>query len=294
MEEAIKHYLNQSVLEKSRLENGWKESWLITLQNRRKVVFRACTDYAELFEREKFFYDTVNRNIGKICPEVYIVDGSCRYYHKSFQISEYIEGKTLRRCLQEEFDISQKQAVYYELGQLTARINQIAADPDKMYSMGRAPWAPYYSNQLMRPHLQAITANGLIRAEEVDRLCEKMQSYPVRNTNRLLHRDIRPDNLIFRNGRIFVIDAETCEIGDPLNELARIRLEWHYWEYYDLLLKGYQSVSHIDPDGALLDFYQLEALGEVLDMHYNYGCGNSATPFFRDCFLEIKEKLLRD
>ena len=95
MEEAIKHYLNQSVLEKSRLENGWKESWLITLQNRRKVVFRACTDYAELFEREKFFYDTVNRNIGKICPEVYIVDGSCRYYHKSFQISEYIEGK---RC----------------------------------------------------------------------------------------------------------------------------------------------------------------------------------------------------
>ena len=294
MEEAIKYYFNKIIKEKIKLENGWKESWLITLSDHQKVVFRAYSNYTELFEREKLFYDTVNSKIGKTCPEIYVVDGSCDYYDKAFQISEYIEGKALRYCLQEELNDRKKENIYYEIGQLIAQINQIEADVQSMYPMGRDSWEAYYSNFLMRPQLLRIVANDLITIDEIDLICEKMQAYPASKANRLLHRDIRPDNLIFRNGRLFLIDAETSEIGDPLDELARIHLEWHYWEMYDTLLKGYKNVLKIDTDNILFYFYQLEELGELLDMHYNHGCNNSTTPFFRNCFREAKEKVLRD
>lgn len=55
MEEAIKYYFNKIIKEKIKLENGWKESWLITLSDHQKVVFRAYSNYTELFEREKLF-----------------------------------------------------------------------------------------------------------------------------------------------------------------------------------------------------------------------------------------------
>ena len=99
--------------------------------------------------------------------------------------------------------------------------------------------------------------------------------------------------MIYNDGKIFVIDAEEGEFGDPLNDLARINLEWHYWEMYDCLLNGYKSVEDIDTDNELFGFYQLERLGEVLDMHYNHGCMNSTTPYFLNRFNEIKEKVLR-
>ena len=91
---------------------------------------------------------------------------------------------------------------------------------------------------------------------------------------------------------MFVIDAETCELGDPLNELARINLQWHYWGNYDSLLKGYKSIFDIDAECELFYCYQLEQLAEILDMHFNHGCQNSTTLFFENKFKQIIDMLL--
>ena len=91
MEEAIKYYFNKIIKEKIKLENGWKESWLITLSDHQKVVFRAYSNYTELFEREKLFYDTVNSKIGKTCPEMWTEAAITMIKH--FRYRNILKGK---------------------------------------------------------------------------------------------------------------------------------------------------------------------------------------------------------
>lgn len=287
----INHHFNTGIKEKIRLENGWKESWLLVLSDNQKIVFRACKDYAHLFEREKFFYDSVNRSIGKICPDVYAVDGSCQYYDKAYQISEYIEGKSLSHILETNHNES-KEEIYYKIGETVARINQIQIDANHPYVKDGYSWEKHYAYKLLQPQLLRIVKNQFLTENEAEKLCSMVSGLKPDITHSFLHRDIRPANMIYRDGRLFVIDAETCEFGDPLDDLARINLEWHYWEMYDILLDGYKSVMRIDTDNELFYFYQLESLAEILDMHFNYGCANSTTPFFEDKFKKIKSALL--
>ena len=291
MQEAIKHYFNKDIIDKTRLQNGWKESWLLTLSDGQNIVFRTCEDYTEFFEREKIFYNTSNNSVGKVCPEVYVVDGSFEYYDKSFQISEYIKGDSLRTVL-ESADTNYKTTLYYELGRTIAKINRIEVNPHDNELFNSEPWLTYYINELMKPQLLRIVGNKLITIEQIERLCKNISKQQPISTQCLLHRDIRPDNIICRDDKMFVIDAETCELGDPLNELARINLQWHYWENYDSLLKGYKSIFDIDTECELFYCYQLEQLAEILDMHFNHGCQNSTTPFFENKFKQIIDMLL--
>lgn len=291
MEAAIKHHFNKDIKEKIKMNNGWKETWRLTLSDGQKVIFRACSDYTDYFEREKFFYDNINQKLGKICPEVYLIDGTREYYGKPFQISEYITGKSLRQCLETEFNEREKREIYYRIGETAAMINQVEINPDHPYVSGRVSWETWFADELLSSQLKEIVKNNLITAEEVRAVCDKMKSKTANKSLSFLHRDIRPDNMIYHDGKLFVIDAETCEFGDPLDELARIELEWHYWEMFDCLLSGYKSIADIDTDSELIGLYQLETLGELLDMHYNHGCMNSTTPYFLNKFNEITKQL---
>lgn len=291
MQDAIRYYFNKNISDKIRLQNGWKESWLLILNDNTKVVFRICENYTDFFEKERFFYDTVNQNVGKICPEIYVVDGSCKYYNKSFQISEYIDGKVLRSVLQVENDDCKK-ALYYKIGETVARINQIKISSEHPYVINRNSWLFHYSEKLLKPQLLRIINNGLVKMDEVEKLCETYKNRKIMSEYSFLHRDIRPDNIILKDDRLCIIDAETSEFGDPMNELARINLEWHYWEMFDYLLAGYKSVENININSELFYYYQLEWLAELLDMHYNHGCANSTTSYFEDKFRQIKSELL--
>ena len=292
MDRAIKHYFNTEIKEKTVLENGWKETFLLTLCNNQKVIFRSYKNYEDHFEREKYFYETVNGSIGKICPEVYVVDGTCNFYDRSFQISEFLPGKSLRQCLENEFDEDQKRNAYFRLGALTAKINQIEIEPHHPYVDDRKPWEIYFADELLRVQLERIVQNEVITPDEIDLICDNMKSRKAGKAYSFLHRDIRPDNIINNDGEFYIIDAETCEFGDPLDELARINLEWNYWEMYDVLLDGYKSVSNITIDTELFGMYQLEQLAEILNMHYNYNCMNSVTPLLRNRFDQIKNSII--
>lgn len=293
MERAIKHYFNKEIKEKIELDISRKDAWLLVLSDNQKVVFRAHPDYTDTFEHEKFFYESVNQKLGKVCPEVYVVDGTCEYYDKPFQIAEYIEGEILESCLwnNPNYDEQKRKELYYKIGETVARINQIEIDPSHPYVTNRTPWEEYIADKICY-QLSQIVKNDLITTKEIDQICEKMRGKKAAHTLSFLHRDIRLQNMIYNNGKIFVIDAETCEFGDPLNELAFINLEWNFWEMYDCLLEGYKSVLNIDTDSELFDYYKIEWVAELLDMHFNHDCGNSTTQFFLNMFNELKERIL--
>lgn len=292
MEEAIYYHFQKDIKEKNKMNNGWKETWLLTLSDGQKIIFRAYNNYSDRFEREKFFYYHVNEKLGRICPEVYVIDDTCEYYDKTYQISEYLDGRPLRQCLQEEFNERQKRDIYYRIGETVAMINRIEINRNHPYVSNRPSWEEFFADTLLRHQLEKIVNNDLITFDEVRTICDKMRSKKAECSFSFLHRDIRPDNIIYRDGKLYVIDAETCEFGDPLNDLSRIEMEWHYWEMYNCLLSGYRNVSTIDIDYELFWYYQLEWLGELLDMHFNHKCMNSTTPYFLNKFNEIKSIVL--
>ena len=158
-----------------------------------------------------------------------------------------------------------KEEIYYKIGETVARINQIQIDSNHPYVNNGYSWEKHYAYKLLQPQLLRIIKNQFLTNNEAEKLCNMISKLKPDITHSYLHRDIRPDNIIYRDGKLFVIDAETCEFGDPLNDLARINLEWYYWEMYDTLLDGYKSVMSIDTDNELFYLYQLEKLAEILD-----------------------------
>ncbi len=292
MEQAISHYFNKMILEKIKLNHGWKETYLLTLSDHQKVIFRAHKNYADTFERERFFYDTVNSQLGKMCPQVYVVDGSCTYYGKSFQISEYLEGVPLSQLLESTESEAVKKELYYELGKTIAKIHQVTLDASHPYVASRTSWERHFAESLLSRQLNRIIKNGFLTVEEAEALCCRMKEQKAAHSLSFIHRDFRPDNIIYKDGAMYVIDAETCEFGDPLDDWARISLEWTYWEMLDEVLAGYRSVTELEHNNPLFLFYQLEILAEILDMHYNYGCMNDTTPHFLRLFQDAKKELL--
>ena len=296
MDRAVKHHFNKDIKETIKLTGGWKGTWLLVLSDNQKLIFRAHPDgttsggrkiiMADIFEREKFFYENVNRKLGHICPEVYVLDSTREYYENSYQISEYIEGKGLSKCFREDFDEKTKNDIYYKIGEISAQINNIEIDKNHSYVTSRNSWEEYLAGRLYE-RLIPLVKNQFITPDEIDRICGSMRSKKAARTFAFLHLDMRHSNMIYNNGDIFVLDAENCEFGDPLHELAVIDVAQ---ESNDILIKGYKSVTDIDLESELYYFYKLERLGLVLDIHFNMI--NAPSQLYLDIFNETKEKVL--
>ena len=292
LNEIIKYHFDACIKDKYELPECRKEGYVLILDNGKKVVFRAQDNYYEIFLREKFFYDNINRKYDKICPDVYVVDGTLKLYDKPYQISEYIEGKSVDRYLVDDnICEKEKRSIYYKIGETIAHINNIEISSEHPYVSNRNSCIDFFACKI-EDQLNRIIKNNLVTEAEISAILAKMKEKNVRHSFSFLHRDFRPMNMILKDDKIFVIDAETCDFGDPLNELAFIRLEWTYWDMFDVVMEGYKSVFNIDIENELVDFYILECLGETLDMHYNYNCSNRLTSYFVKMFNRIKDKIL--
>jgi aminoglycoside phosphotransferase (APT) family kinase protein len=275
MERAVRHHFNKDIKKRIKLTGGWREdTWLLVLSDNQKIVFRGGYDFttsggrkismADTFEREKFFYDGVNKKLGRVCPEVYIVDGTGEYYHNAFQISEYIEGEKMSRCFREVFDDKKKKDISYKIGELTARINSVEIDGGHPYVASRNSWEDYLAGRL-HERLIGYAESGVMALEEINRITENMRNKKADKTLSFLHLDMRHSNMIYHNGEIFVVDAENCEFGDPLHELAVIDVAQ---ERSPELIEGYKSVcKDINLDSELYYYYKLERLGLVLSLY---------------------------
>jgi aminoglycoside phosphotransferase (APT) family kinase protein len=110
-------------------------------------------------------------------------------------------------------------------------------------------------------------------------------------TQSFLHLDMRFINMIYNNGRIFLIDAENCEFGDPLYELAVIdisdNLTLDFWA-------GYESISNKpDIESDLFYLYKMERQALVLDVFLNVvKTEEELTRKYLAAFKQIKRRLL--
>jgi hypothetical protein len=74
--------------------------------------------------------------------------------------------------------------------------------------------------------------------------------------------------MIYNGGKIFLLDAENCEFGDPLYELAVIDCGG---ELNQSLLDGYMNThdSKIDLGNELFYYYKIERMSLVLHVFMN-------------------------
>ena len=300
MTDAIKHYIGKEIKNKRRLTGGYTfDTWMITLSDDQKVVFRSKKDFytsggrkiviADVLERERFFYDTVNQKIGHICPEVYAVDGTYEYHDAAFCIMEYIEGTPLNIYF-DNAGVEKRNRILYHIGEIAAQINTLKIDGNHPYVINREPWSDYMADRLYE-RLLPLENNDVIKRNEIVAITESMREEKASTTNAFLHLDMRRINMIYNNGSIFLLDAENCEFGDPLWELAVIDVGG---EIEPILIDEYKKTygKSIDLTSNLYEYYKLERIALVLNLFINL-CDKTMTQYYLDRFLQSKARLMR-
>jgi len=301
MEHAVRHHLQKGIKEQKRLTGGYTfQTWLLTLSDNQKVVFRAQRDLvtgggrkiviSEMLTREKYFYDNVNSRIGHICPEVYIVDGTFEHFDMSFCIMEYIEGTPLDVCFK-EFDRQKQDELLWKIGETAARINKLEIDGSHPYITDRGSWEKYVADRLAE-RLKPLIDSDVITQAETDAITSRMLQAKAVQTSSFLHLDMRHANMIYNNGEIFVLDAENCEFGDPLCELAVVDVAG---ELAPPLTEGYKNISGSDIkfDDELFYLYKMERQALVLHLFMNIVKTDvKSTELYLSRFNELKKKLL--
>jgi aminoglycoside phosphotransferase (APT) family kinase protein len=263
-------------------------------------VFRTQKDFktsggrdiiiAEILEREKFFYDNINKKLGHICPEVYVVDGTREYHENAYQISEYIEGKNLSDCFRDDFDEQTKKDINYKIGEMAARINAIEIDKSHPYIASRSSWEDYMARRLYERLIDFVKFD-MIKPDEINKIVNNMRNKKSDKTLSFLHLDMGGGaNMIYNNGKIFLLDAENCEFGNPLHELAVIDVRTQ--GISPDLIAGYKSVTDIDISD-LYYYCKLERLGLVAGL-YIAGILNDTAgkEYYLKEFKEVKSCIL--
>ena len=301
MYKAIKHHLNKNIIQRQKLTGGYTfQTWLLTLSDNQKVVFRTQKDFetsggrkiiiSDVLEREKFFYSNVNRHIGHICPEIFVIDNSCEHHGDTFCIMEYIEGTPLDKCF-DNFDTKTKNDVLYKIGETAARINSLQIDSNHPYIVSRGTWEEYIIERL-RERLTPLIPNKIITQDEIDAIVEIMCGCNISKPLSFLHLDLRRTNMIYNNGNIFILDAENCEFSDPLWEIAVIDVGN---ELEPPLLEGYKNVhgKDLDIESNLYNCFKIERQALVTDLFLNEITNDKhMTSFHLDKFYDVKRKLL--
>ena len=300
MDGVIEKHFAQKIVSQKQLMGGYTfNTWLLCLSKGQKVVFRYSPDFAtgsgreiiiaDVFRREKFFYDSVNAAIGHICPEVYVIDETKENFETSFQIAEYLEGTTLDLCFDNLSD-EQKSAVHYRHGEIAAGVNKLEIDEQHPYILSRGTWKDFFATRL-EERLTPLVELGLITAAQIESILGNVAKLRIENKRSFLHLDMRFANMIYNEGNIFLIDAENSEFGDPLFELAVFDINDYLTPEF---LSGYTNVSGAVPDlsSELFNFYKLERLALILYVFIVEADDEKLAKHFLRKFEEVKSKVL--
>ena len=164
----------------------------------------------------------------------------------SWMILEFVEHQEV-----DQLDVE----LQYQLGAITRRIHNIQPEPGLPHLSRSASWSSWIAERIVA-RLEASAAYLEIPDIEVlGHQIAKVAETRSHFANRLLHLDLRPNNLAIQNGKIAAIfDLANSIIGDPFLELARIR---GCNLLTDAFLDGYGD--RIPPNLThILDIYELD------------------------------------
>ena len=102
MQRTIELHFNKKIIEQVQFKSGFSfETWLVTLEDGSKVVFRTGKD-----------------------SEILLIDRAMQVYNQPYQIMSYISGDPLD-CYLPEVNEVLKNKIYYAIGRITAEINDL-------------------------------------------------------------------------------------------------------------------------------------------------------------------------
>lgn len=276
MRHAVELYTKQKVTEQVQLTGGFSfETWLITLENNHKIIFRTGVDtevengkkfiVSDVFEKEDFFYKTVNSVYKSRCPEIYLIDKSKEIYHQPYQIMSFVDGDPLDKYLVNADEVS-KSKIFNQIGRVTAEINNIKINKSQDLFLDKN-WEQKFNNKLIE-RLKPLIGDKILTDLENNILLSQLSKLKSKKSNSLLHLDMRLPNLIYKNEEIHVIDAENCEVGDPLYELAIVSVAGLLDEKF---LEGYREYSNhsVDIEDLMFKYYQLERQAALVNLFKN-------------------------
>lgn len=299
MRHAVELYTKQKVTEQVQLTGGFSfETWLITLENNQKIIFRTGVDtevengkkfiVSDVFEKEDFFYKTVNSVYKSRCPEIYLIDKSKEIYHQPYQIMSFVEGDPLDKYLVNADEVS-KSKIFSQIGRVTAEINNIKINKSQDLFLDKN-WEQKFNNKLIE-RLEPLIGDKILTDLENNILLSQLSKLKSKKSNSLLHLDMRLPNLIYKNEEIHVIDAENCEVGDPLYELAIVSVAGLLDEKF---LEGYREYSNhsVDIEDLMFKYYQLERQAALVNLFKNILKNESLAQSTIIIFERLKRELI--
>lgn len=303
MNKAIEKYFSLGIISKKKLSGGVSfETYLLELSNHEKVVFRAGSDYLsslndkiyieDIFKREQMFYDVLREYVPVEFPKIRVIDSSGKYYHKTFEIYDYIEGVPLHQAA---ITACAREMVDYDIGKIVGKIHKYKISEGQREFLRDEEWNVFFAKRL-KSRLTPLTPNGLILPEEIsyiEGLCQKIMPSVIRDS--FLHLDIRPNNFLYTDKISALIDAENFEIGDCLFELARIEA---YGLLNDSFIAGYTSEYPeivLDKEDMIYKIYKLETISFLLNVFLNdLKIMDEHTKQLGAEFYEIKRLILKE
>jgi len=173
---------------------------------------------------DEFQLMRILKNAGVAAPAPIFVDDSGEIFDRPVIVVEFVDGKT-------EFAPANLDDYFRQIATHLARIHRV--DP---------------------ANLEFLPQRVLARLEKLDdwRDAERIleAAPPQVNPSGLLHGDFWPGNMLWRDGQLAaIIDWEDAALGDPLVDVANIRLEtlWALGvEAMDNFTRRYQAANAID------------------------------------------------
>ncbi len=210
---------------------------------RETVVVRQLSDWLiepdpQIASREFSVLKAVY-SAGVLAPEPLYYEESGGIFPLPYLVMRYVDG-------QPEFSPTDKADYAQQLAEQLARIHGVGPHD---HELSLLPRQPYWVERSLSESRQQNYDESI----EEHRIVEFLRSVwplPAVNPVALLHGDIWPGNLIWRDGRLAaVIDWEVAYVGEPLTDLSVTRLDmlWAFgWETMEIFTAAYFSLTSLD------------------------------------------------
>jgi aminoglycoside phosphotransferase (APT) family kinase protein len=140
------------------------------------------------------------------------------------------------------------------LGDVLARVHHVTPAQHDAQTLGNGCSAGRMAERLAL-RVNALAERVAVAGHEavVEAARAVLKSRETGTGERLLHMDLRPENLCFRSGTLAaVLDLSNCTTGDPVAELGRMRA---YGLLHGSLLAAYRAGGHELPDESAIAAY---------------------------------------
>jgi len=155
--------------------------------------------------------------------------------YENIIITEKIDGQTIEDTNAHKY--------FYHIGELIANLHNIPVQEN-------LEWKQNIKLQYidLKDSVKDKMPNDIFKV--ATNFIEKRLENLSNSKNVIIHSDIRPENIIYSNGKYYLIDLENMNIGDREYDFTRIlnllnEKEFYSYEDFKNLMNGYRSINHL-------------------------------------------------